>query len=105
MGDRVPGPRVLEGKRFQVSYLSDSEAAAWAARCGEQFEEEQWLSVRLKEAVEAWQPLVGPTLVVVLREVLGESMSDGDVAASLDRVPSWLQAFTRSAIPPADWNR
>jgi hypothetical protein len=90
MGDLVPGPGAIAGRRFQVSCLSPEEAVEWAGRCGEQFPEQLWLASRLREAAAAWQPLAGPAVVVVLREVLGASATDEEVLASLRGVPPWL---------------
>jgi hypothetical protein len=95
MGDKVPGPGTLSGQRFQASCLSSSDAAAWAAKCGEQFDEERWLAIRLQEAVKACQPSVDTAVLVILREVLGASISDEDMAASLSEVPAWLKDFAK----------
>src|SRR5262245_31595028 len=42
MGDQVPGPGAVDGKRFQVACLSPGQALSWAGQCGEQFPEQQW---------------------------------------------------------------
>jgi hypothetical protein len=93
MGDQVPGPGVIAGRRFQASCMSPEEAVEWAGRCGGQFPEQLWLAARLREAAEAWRPAVGPSVVVVLREVLGASSTDEEVLASLHGVPLWLSHF------------
>src|SRR5262249_3964691 len=50
MGDEVPGPGAVCGKRFEASCSSPAEAEAWAAKCPEQFPEQEWLATRLREA-------------------------------------------------------
>ena len=48
MGDSVPGPGAVEGRRFQATCLSPGQAAGWAGRCGGQFAEQGWLAARLR---------------------------------------------------------
>jgi hypothetical protein len=92
-GDLVPGSGVVEGRRYQAACLSPAQALAWAERCGQQFQEQEWLAARLREAVLSWQGVIGEQLaVVVLREVVGGAMSDEEVRESLTGVPEWLAA-------------
>ena len=90
MGDKVPGPRAVEGSRFQAAIMSPHQATEWADRCGHQFEEEEWLACRLREAATAWYSLTEQRTVVVIREVTDASTLDDEVRAALDRVPEWL---------------
>jgi hypothetical protein len=80
MGDTVPGPNALEGRRFQASVVTPEQAIAWADRCGHQFPEQQWLACRLREAART---------VVIIREVCGLSTTDTEVRAALGSVPDW----------------
>jgi hypothetical protein len=92
LGNVLLGPQPFWARRFQTASFSREEAKAWAERCGEQFQEQVWLAARLREAAQVWQPLPSaPSVVVVIREVLGVSISDEDIIPSLGVVPSWLQ--------------
>jgi hypothetical protein len=82
---RCPGPHPLRGRRMQVACFSAAEAKAWADRCGSQFDEERILAARLREAADAWQPLAGQSVVVVMREVFGGSASDEEITSSLSK--------------------
>jgi hypothetical protein len=58
----------------------------------QQFPESDWLVGRLREAVGAWEGLVERSVLVVLRQPVGGlvSVSDEELMASLDAIPSWL---------------
>jgi hypothetical protein len=83
MGDTLHLGKVVEGKRMEASCGSLFEAAAWAKQCGNQFPEDQWLASRLREASEAGQWPSVRASIVILREVLGPSVTDEEVRASL----------------------
>jgi hypothetical protein len=95
MGDMVPGPQAVRGDRVEVACLSATEAKAWAERCGSQFDEHRFLAARLREAADAWQPLAGPLVVVVMREVIGPSALDQEITSSLAKVPNWLEEINK----------
>ncbi len=90
MGDLVPGPGSVNGRRFQTTAFTRDEALDWASRCGNKFQEERWLTARLREAADAWNELVDRVVVVIIREVLGGLTTDEEIQASLRVVPSWL---------------
>ena len=90
MGDHVPGPGMVEGRRFQATCLTREEAIDWAGRCGDQHQEQTWLAARLREAASAWCELADGALIVVVREVLEGSTTDDEVHASLRSLPAWL---------------
>ncbi len=92
MGDLIPGPGAVEGRRYQVTCLSPTEATAWAGRCGHQFPEQKWLARRLREAAAAWKLVADHRAVIVVREVLDVSTTDAEVTAALRGVPAWLSA-------------
>jgi len=96
MGDQVPGPGAIEGRRFQTACFSRQEAIDWASRCGSQYQEQEWLATRLREAALAWSGLADRVVVVVVREVFDGSTMDEEVQASLAVVPRWLS----SGSPP-----
>lgn len=98
MGDLVPGPEAVEGRRYQAACLSPEQALALAGRCGQQFAEQQWLASRLREAAAAWSGAERQAVVVV-REVLGGSTTDEVVEASLGVVPEWLSFAGGPAEP------
>lgn len=90
LGDQVPGPSAVDGKRCQVACLSPQQALSWADQCGSQFPEQQLLGGRLREAAQAWGAVAEPFAVVVMREVIGASTTDDEVRAALHGIPSWL---------------
>jgi hypothetical protein len=90
MGDRIPGPGTVEGRRFQATCLTREETIGWAGHCGTQFEEQIWLATRLREAATARKDLANPAVIVIVREVLGSTTTDEEVLASLGAVPGWL---------------
>ncbi len=90
MGDRVPGPGAVEGRRFEATCFTRVEAYEWAGRCGTQYQEELWLANRLREAASGWDALTDRITVVVVREVLGVSTSDEEVKATMLVAPAWL---------------
>jgi hypothetical protein len=90
MGDSVPGPGGVEGRRFQAACLSPTQAAAWAAQCGSQFPEQRWLASRLCEAAAGWGMVSDRYSVVVIRETIGASATDEEVRTALTNVPAWL---------------
>jgi hypothetical protein len=94
MGNLVPGPNAVEGRRFQAACLSPEQAVAWASQCGDQFSEQEWLAARLREAAAGWGTVAEQYAVVVIREVLGGSTTDEEVQASLDSVPEWLASLS-----------
>jgi hypothetical protein len=89
MGDQVPGPDAVEGRRFQVACLSPVQAGAWADRLGHQHTEQEWFAGRLRESTQ-WGWVAEQFTVVVIREVLGPSTTDEEVKAALQGVPAWL---------------
>jgi len=99
MGDLVPGPGAVEGRRFQVACLSPAQATGWADRCGSQFAEQGWLASRLREAAAGWGGVAEPYSVVVVREAVGASATDDEVQAAVDSVPAWLALPDKHAAP------
>jgi hypothetical protein len=94
MGNLVPGPGAVEGKRFQFTCMSAEQAVAWAERCGNQFLEQEWLARRLREAAEGWGAVAETKAIIVTREMLSASTTDDEVRASLCGVPTWLVGHT-----------
>jgi hypothetical protein len=88
MGDRVPGPEAVEGRRYQATCLSPEQALAWADRGAGQFPEEEWLASRLREAARGGFG-TEPRAVVIVREVLDVSATDKEVMDH--RVPVFWQ--------------
>jgi hypothetical protein len=91
MGDEVPGPGTVSGQRFEACCLTSSEAKQWAQQIGNQFPEKEWLKSRLRIAASTWHPSESEAVVVILREVLGPSVSAEDVEGTMDKVPEWLK--------------
>jgi hypothetical protein len=101
MGDLVPGPGAVEGRRSQATCLSPTEALGWAGRCGSQFAEQGWFAGRLREAAAGWGGVGEPYAVVVVREAVGASATDDEVQAAADRLPAWLAGDAPEAEPGA----
>jgi len=91
MGDHLPKPSVA-GRRYEAACLSADEAVAWADRCGSQFAEQAWLAGRLREAAAVFAA-GADRVVLVLRFVVGPSLSDADLRSARDDVPDWLLDF------------
>lgn len=89
-----PIPFVLYANRYQVfAYIlpDGGRLAQHLAAAGpQQSAEANWFVSRLREVVEAWQELVAPAVVVVVRNVLGSTVLDEEITASLRRTPEWL---------------
>jgi hypothetical protein len=100
MGNLVPGPGAVEGRRFQAACLSPAEALGWADRCGRQFAEQEWLASRLREAAAGWGGIAEPYSVVVVRETVGASVTDDEVEAVANRIPAWLSPPDKHAEQP-----
>ena len=90
LGDLVPGPGAVAGRRSETACLSPGQALEWAEKCGNQFVEQEWLARRLREAAGDWEWLGVPLMVIVIREVLGGSATDDEIRAGLRDVPGWL---------------
>ena len=99
MGDLVPGPGAVEGRRFQAACLAPAQATAWADRCGSQFAEQRWLASRLREAAAGWGGVAEPYAVVVVREAVGASATDDEVQATARSIPAWLSPPDPDAAP------
>ena len=90
MGNLVPGPDPMHGRRYEVACLVPEQATQWAEQCGDQFPEQQWLASRLREAAAAWDGVADRRVVVVVREPMGASTDDEEVRTALQSVPGWL---------------
>lgn len=90
MGDLIPGPGAVSGRRFQAACMWPMDAVALADQCGSQFAEQRWLASRLREAAEGLAGIAEPYAVVVVREVIGSSATDDEMQGAADLVPPWL---------------
>jgi len=90
MGDRIPGPQAIDGRRFQLTCFTREQALDWAGHCGSQFPEQEWLAARLREAAAAWCGSAGQALIVGLREVTGASATDDEIETALQVVATWM---------------
>jgi hypothetical protein len=90
MGDMLPGVEFSDGNRFQVACLESPQVKLVAANLQTQFPEQRWLGTRLREALEACNKLAATSVLVILREPLGRSITDEEIVASLQPVPDWL---------------
>jgi hypothetical protein len=85
---------------FRYHVCQQPKQSSWHANAGDQYPENRWLSKRLTEAAESLKSLTEPRIVIVTRHVLGPSITDEEIAASLNCVPSWLERF-RDVVTPA----
>jgi len=92
MGDQIVGADGAEGRQYHAACLSPKQAEALAGRCGNQFQEQQWLAARLREAAAGWGTVAERYVVVVIRQVVGPSTTDDEVKLSLKSVPAWLDS-------------
>ena len=88
MGDALPNP--LRGRGIEAACMNPTEALQLADQCGNHFSESEWLGAQLRQAAEAWKPLVESSVVVLLRKVLGASAIDEEVSAAMVGIPDWL---------------
>jgi hypothetical protein len=59
---------------------------------GKSAQEARWLLARLREAEDAWAEMLRDNWVlIVLREVLGPTVTDEEIEASLYSIPKWLE--------------
>ena len=56
----------------------------------QQFQEYDWYVQRLREAVAAWDQLVDHAILVVVRDVVGATVTDDQIRDSLTTAPDWL---------------
>src|SRR5262249_9626783 len=105
MGDVVPGLATVEGRRYQAACLSAEQAIACADQCSHQFPEQEWFAARLREAAEGWLSVVEHYVVVIVREVIGPSMTDEEMRPSLKTIPSWLTLEEKPAEPGDESDR
>jgi hypothetical protein len=89
-----PMPLVVYADRVQLYAYSLPDAGRLAQHLAEagpqQFPESDWLVGRLREAIGAWEGLVARSVLVLLRQVVGEAVTDEQLLASLEHVPEWL---------------
>lgn len=89
-----PTPMAVHADRFEVygyALPDGGRLSRRLARAGrQQFPEYDQFVTRLQEAVGAWKELVDQAALIVLREVVGGLVTDGEVEASLAVVPNWI---------------
>lgn len=90
MGDEVPGPGAVQGRKYQATVLTPNEAIAWADKIYNQFDEQKCLKARLREAANAKEKLVKDEVIVVIREVWDVFARDEQYLAAFQIVPTWL---------------
>jgi hypothetical protein len=90
MGDLVPGPNAVEGRRFQLTTFAPAQARDWAQHCQAKYQEGAWFAARLREAADAWCGDSETVLIVVVREVFGGLAGDDEIKAALEVVPEWM---------------
>jgi hypothetical protein len=90
-----PFPLIVFTNRFQVyAYpLPDGGRLAQhlATAGAQQFDESDWFVKQLREAVAACEKLVDHAILIVVREVVGATVSDDEIRDSISRAPDWLE--------------
>ena len=93
-----PSPIEIHADRVEVyGYaLPDGDRlASHLATAGPQpFDESDHFIARLREALEAWRPLMQKAALIVIREVVGGLVTDEELDASLAVVPEWLEGWS-----------
>jgi hypothetical protein len=97
MGDVVPalgqpGAEVVAGDRFEACCHRPPvtvHAPTWG---GEPVQEAEWLAARVREAGDAWSRIAPEGVLVVLREVIGATVTDDALVAALTSAPAWTVA-------------
>jgi hypothetical protein len=96
-GDLVPSLRVksvkeVVAKRYEIC-IHELPVEAGKDKIGESLTQEcKWLRARIREASDAWEPICGRSVIVVVREVLGGLVMDEEVEASVNQIPNWLKS-------------
>jgi len=96
-GDLVPRLRVesvkeVVGKRYEIC-IHELPVEAGKHMIGASLTQEcKWLRARIREASDAWEPMCGRSVIVVVREVLGGSVLDDEIEASVNQIPEWLKS-------------
>lgn len=98
MGDDIATPFtsrggvVLQGNGpfYEVCCTDQPTALLTLAPDGWQFDEQNWLAVRLLEAATAWRKLVPGGTLVLLRQIFGPSTGDDEITSAMLAVPAWL---------------
>lgn len=87
-------------KRYQLHAYELPDAGRLRRRLSragkQQFPESDRLIARLIEAATEYEGVIGPSVIVLIREPLGSLLDDRDIQASLPSVPDWLQEFARN---------
>lgn len=98
MGDTIaqwlmPAVKV-HGDRYELfGYFLPDEGvlARHLADAGpQQFTETDWLITRMQEALVSWDELADRAVLLVLRQVKGAMVTNQELLASLQAVPTWL---------------
>jgi hypothetical protein len=89
-----PPPLLVHGERVEIYgyVLPDAgQLAQFLATAGpQQFKETDWFIHRLRDAVCSSEKLVDRAVLVVLRHVVGPTVLDNEITASLKKMPDWL---------------
>jgi hypothetical protein len=82
------------GERYELFgyFLPDEGVLArhLADAGSQQHPEAEWLVTRLQEALVSWDNLIDRAVLLVLRQVMGPTVTDEELLASLQAVPIWL---------------
>jgi hypothetical protein len=97
MGDVIPalgsaGVRVVRGDRYEACCHQPTVSLIAPSNHGEPAQESVWTEARLREARAAWSGLVDESILVVLREPLGATVTDEELRAALRSLPRWFGA-------------
>jgi hypothetical protein len=95
MGDAVPGlgiagAVVVQGDRFEACCHRLPATVHAPTFRAQLTQESERLAARVREAGLAWADLAPEAVLIVLREVVGGTVTDDEVLASLGAVPPWL---------------
>jgi hypothetical protein len=95
--DAFPEPQIVSGRRFEACCLPAVRVREWSKQVDRQFPEQEWFANRIREASRAWQPSMSESVVLIVREVLGGSATDEEIAQSFLSIPEWLASPIESS--------
>ena len=95
MGDVVPGlamgrDGVVNGNRFEAACHTLPVVFPSSMPAAGSPQEMIWLETRLREAECAWEELTPDAVLVLVREVLGPTVTDDELRLTLTAAPDWV---------------
>lgn len=91
---RPQRPIVIYGDRYQIHALALPDRGRLKRRLARakkpQFAEYAWMMTCLREAVSSFDKVADRAALILIRDVLGGSLCDSELAEPLAKLPPWL---------------